>query len=328
MPRSPDIRGLASDPFWSRVRELEHQPDRPVRRQHLVSKVLLKRFTAPATGGAGPQLYPFDLDHPHQAHKLKGPAGCGWVEDFVPFASGSLEAMWARTEQALPRAFAALDAGRLLDEPEHHPVLRDLIALHWVRSHFYRNAFNRLYADFRAQSRRWFLTTGQDLIRAAALQELGLHLTGLQGLQHVVDELLRPTDELYESGALLRIRMEEMFHKVRDRIGTAGLEIYTPATGELLIGDTPAPTIRMDRNGQVYGTAIGDATTMVIPLGPKHLLTLGRHHTMDVLRDEGRDYMNGLQILAAARHVYYRPRSGLERTVRKVLPARERDGRS
>lgn len=292
-------------------------------RQHLVSRVLLKRFTAPGTGGSGPQLYPFDLRHPHQAHKLKGPAGCGWAQDFVPFASGSLEAVWARTEQDLPRAFAALDAGRLFDEPEHHPVLRDLIALHWVRSYFYRDTFDRIYTDFRAQSRRWFLTAGQDLIKAAALQEFGLHLTGLEGFQHVVDELLRPTDELFESGALLRIRMEEMFHKVRDRIATAGLEIHMPASGELLIGDTPAQTLRMDGSERVYGTAIGDATTMVIPLGPKHLLTLGREHTAGVLHEEGRDVMNRLQILAATRHVYYRPRSGLERTVRNSLVSRE-----
>ncbi|MER5775490.1 DUF4238 domain-containing protein [Streptomyces sp. NPDC002039] len=327
MVRSPDIRGEASDPFWSRVRELEHDPGRRVRRQHLVSKVLLKRFTAPGTGGQGPQLYPYDLDHPHQVHKLKGPAGCGWVEDFVPFASGSLESVWARTEQHLPRAFAALDAGRLFEEPEHHPVLRDLIALHWVRSHFYRNTFDRIYTDSRAQRRQWFLTTGQDLIKAAALQELGLHLTGLQGLQHVVDELQRPTDELYESGALLRIQMEDMFYKVREHIATAALEIHTPATGELLIGDTPAQTIRKDGDSRVYGMAIGDATTMVIPLGPKHLLTLGRHHAQGISWDQGRDFMNRLQILAARRHVFYRPRSGLEHTVRKTLPAREQAGR-
>ncbi len=324
MARSPDIRGAASDPFWSRLRELEHDPGRRVRRQHVVSKVLLKRFAAPATGGAGPQLYPYDLNHPYQAHKLKGPGGCGWVEDFVPFASGTLEALWARTEQDLPRAFAALDAGRLLDEPEHHPVLRDLVALHWVRSYFYRQTFDRIYADFRDLSRRWFLSTGQDLLRMAALQEFGLHLTGLQGLEGVLEELLRPTDELYESGALLRIHMERMFYKVRDHIGTAGLEIHTLAAGEFLIGDTPAQTIRTDGSNRVYGTAIGDATTMLIPLGPKHLLTLGRQHTTTVMPDEIRDFMNSLQVMAAARHVFYRPRSGLERAVRKALPGRER----
>ncbi|MFF4104337.1 DUF4238 domain-containing protein [Streptomyces sp. NPDC001903] len=319
MVRSPDVRGTASDSFWSRVRELEHTPGRPVRRQHLVSRVLLKRFTAPGSRGAGPQLYPFDLHHPHQAHKLKGPAGCGWAPDFVPFASGSLEATWARTEQNLPRAFASLDSGRLFDEPEHHPVLRDLVALHWVRSYFYRDAFDRIYTDFRSLSSRWLLTSGQDLIRAAALQEFGLHLTGTEGLQHMIDELLRPTDELFESGALLRIRMEEMFHKVRERIATAGLEIHAPASGELLIGDTPAQTLRMDQDGRVYGTAIGDATTMVIPLGPKHLLTLGREHVQGVLSDEGRDVMNRLQIRAATRYVYYRPGSRLDRTIRKAL---------
>ncbi|MEU6215580.1 DUF4238 domain-containing protein [Streptomyces sp. NPDC047023] len=314
---------MASDPFWSRVRELEHTPGRPVHRQHLVSRVLLKRFTQPGSRGAGPQLYPFDLRHPHQPHKLKGPAGCGWVQDFVPFASGTLEAVWARTEQTLPRAFASLDAGKLFDEPEHHPVLRDLVALHWVRSYFYRDAFARIYTDFRAHSRRWFLTSGQELIRAAALQEYGLHITGAQGLEHTTDELLRPTDELFESGALLRIRMEQMFQKVSERIATAGLEIHTPVSGELLIGDTPAQTLRMDQGNRIYGVALGDATTMVIPLGPKHLLTLGRDHVQGVLLDEGRDVMNKLQILAATRHVYFRPGSRLERTVRQNLEARE-----
>ncbi|MFD9535091.1 DUF4238 domain-containing protein [Streptomyces sp. NPDC060010] len=150
------------------------------------------------------------------------------------------------------------------------------------------------------------------------------NLTGLQGLEHVLDELLRPTDELYETGALLRIHIEETYYKVREHIGTAGLEINMPEAGEFLIGDTPAHTIRTDGNNRVYGTAVGDATTMLIPLGPKHLLTLGRRHATTMLPDATRDFMNGLQVMAATRHVYYRPRSGLERTVRKALPARER----
>lgn len=37
--------------------------------------------------------------------------------------------------------------------------------------------------------------------------------------------------------------------------------------------------------------------------------------------------MNRLQILAATRHVYYRPRSGLERTVLNSLASREAVGR-
>ncbi len=323
MARSPDARGTASDPFWGRVRELEHTPGHHVRRQHLVSKVLLKRFTAPGSRGSGPQLYPFDLRHPHQQHKLKGPAGCGWADNFVPFASGTLEDLWARTEQNLPRAFAALDGGRILEETEHHPVLRDFLALHWVRSHFYRDTFNRIFTEFRANSRRWFLTDGQELIRAAALQEYGLHITGPDGMQHMVDDLLRPTDELFASGALLRIRMEEMFHKVRNRIAASGLAIHSPESGELLIGDTPAQTVRFEHGKPVFGMALGDATSMVIPLGPKHLLSLGREHTLGVLNEAGRESMNRLQVLSAVRYVYYRPGSRLDRTVRSALKARE-----
>ncbi|MFK0238966.1 DUF4238 domain-containing protein [Streptomyces vinaceus] len=314
-------RGTASDPFWARVRELEHTPGRHVRRQHLVSKVLLKRFTAPGSGGAGPQLYPFDLRHPHQSHKLKGPAGCGWAENFVSFASGTLEDLWARTEQDLPGAFRALDAGRILDEVEHHALLRDFLALHWVRSYFYRDAFDRIFTEFRARSRHWFLTDGRDLVRTAALQECGLHIAGLEGLQHMVDDLLRPTDELFPNGALMRIHMEEMFNKVRDRISAAGLQIHPPESGEFLIGDTPAQTIRFDHGHPIWGVAIRDAASMIIPLGPKHLLSLGRESTLRVMSNDDREAMNRVQILSAVRYVYYRPQSGLERTVLGALKA-------
>ncbi|MGK5695091.1 hypothetical protein ACSNOJ_19670 [Streptomyces sp. URMC 128] len=47
-----------------------------------------------------------------------------------------------------------------------------------------------------------------------------------------------------------------------------------PETGQFLIGDNPAVTIRREGNTTTYGTAFGDAHALVLSIGPRHLLVL------------------------------------------------------
>ena len=73
------------------------------------------------------------------------------------------------------------------------------------------------------------------------------------------------------------MRVEDLFGQAREWMSGLGLEILTPASGEFLIGDVPVLTIRHDRTqaGVLGGIALGDANTVIMPLGPHHLAALG-----------------------------------------------------
>jgi hypothetical protein len=67
-----------------------------------------------------------------------------------------------------------------------------------------------------------------------------------------------------------------MYEQATEHVDRAGLEIYRPAHGELLIGDTPAITVDHVRRliGVRARVALGSASTVVLPLGPTHIAAL------------------------------------------------------
>ena len=62
------------------------------------------------------------------------PGGCAKVDNFVPWASASVERLWKETEDKLPDALAAMDAGTLLGSATDAAVIKSAIALHFARS--------------------------------------------------------------------------------------------------------------------------------------------------------------------------------------------------
>ncbi|MFF9281114.1 DUF4238 domain-containing protein [Streptomyces griseosporeus] len=297
---------------------------RRVVRQHLVSQVLLKRFTMPGTRGSGWQLLPFDLDHPDRNHKLKGPGGCGWIENFVNYDSSTAEAIWGRIEKRAPEAFAAVDSGTPFDNPDHAEILRDMVALHLVRSHRYRDMHRDAFKTVRQDVLQGLMLNYSEQLCKEALRKTGLQLTGPQGLEAFADRLIESSEPAQDhaSGKLFRGNIEEMFRKVRAKIAVWQLEVITPQEGQFLIGDTPAITLRRGGSGTQYGMAIGDAHTMVLPLGPHRLLALGPQNCEILASKELVDELNAVQVLAAKRYVYMHPRSGLEHFVKVGVESR------
>ncbi|WP_157597375.1 DUF4238 domain-containing protein [Streptacidiphilus rugosus] len=226
----------------ARIGELRCETASAVRRQHVVSAVILKRFAVPQSGGV--KLSRIDVDHPHRAQKDRGPRGFGWVEDFVPFASGSMEDLWKETETLLPKAFEALDAGEALADPQAKKVLLDTVALHFVRSLRIRAMHEDIWSRVFAAHYHRMVTTGAERVRFAALNEYNLHLVGPEGVEYFANRFLALSRSIYECGALLRTGLEERFKLARRRIAGSGLQIIVPREGEFLIGDSPALSLR------------------------------------------------------------------------------------
>ncbi|MFC8705846.1 DUF4238 domain-containing protein [Streptomyces anulatus] len=309
----------------ARIEELRPEADRHVVGQHVISQVLLKRFAAPF-GSNGLKLVPFNLDHPDRLHKMASPRQCGKVPYFARFASASLEQVWGKLETRIPDAARAVDRGDVFQHEQHVQTLKDLIALHLVRSLNYRNVHERIFTNVYTETRTALLTDRSDLLRLAVLQRSGLHLSGPQGLATAADQILSPHLTNFENGADFRARIEGTFAKAKEMISEAGLEILVPATGEFLLGDTPALAIQQSENRTRISVAIGDSTAIVLPFGPRHLL-VGRtpRNGMDIATAKTVDFLNQLQIEAAQQRVYIRPNSGQDAVVRSYL---KRSGRS
>ncbi|MEV5295539.1 DUF4238 domain-containing protein [Streptomyces sp. NPDC053741] len=303
----------------ARIEELRPEADCHVVGQHVISKVLLKRFATPF-GSQGLKLVPFNLDHPDRLHKMASPRECGKVPHFARFASASLEQVWGKLETRIPDTARAVDRGDVFQHAQHVQTLKDLIALHLVRSLNYRNVHERIFTNVYTETRTVLLTDKSDLLRRAVLQRSGLHLSGPQGLAAAADQILSPHLANFENGADFRARIENTFAKAKEMISDAGLEILVPASGEFLLGDTPALAIQQSENRTAFNVAIGDSTAIVLPFGPRHLL-VGRtpRNGMSIATEETVGFLNRLQIEAAQQRVYFRPRSGQDAIVRGYL---------
>jgi hypothetical protein len=105
-----------------------------------------------------------------------------------------------------------------------------------------------------------------------------------------------------------------------------GLEILTPrGSGEFLIGDVPALTVRADRAevGVLGGIALADAQSVFLPLGPRHVAALGQADRTIQLAPGQVAEANARQLSAAIDYVYLRPDSPLMSTVRSFAQERK-----
>ncbi|MFF2518883.1 DUF4238 domain-containing protein [Streptomyces sp. NPDC058086] len=312
----------------TRITELASETDAPVKRQHLISQVLLAQFATPIRQTAGLHVRPHDLRNPQRLCKARTPRGVGWIEDFVPYASASIEQVWKQVEQHLPEVFASVAAGTALNEPDTVSLLRDVLALHWVRSQHYRDLHKVIFRAFYQERLRRFLDEDQVLLQLAVWERTGLLVSGREGLTLHAERVLAPMADAYESGALFRVRIEASFAKARSLLASHAVQILLPEQGEILIGDNPALTVRRDGLRLSYNMALGDAHSVVLPIGPSYVLSTGPQPEYLRLRAAEVDELNTLQICAARRYVYTRPGSALRpfitRQCREQRPSNER----
>ncbi|MEU9646496.1 DUF4238 domain-containing protein [Streptomyces sp. NPDC048188] len=299
-----------------------------IARQHLVSQVLLRQFTMPGSRSAGWQLLPIDVCNPDRPTKLKGTRACGWAADFVAVDTASVEALWGSVESRAPAAIAAVHASEPFADPLHVEALRDLVVLHYVRSHRYRGVHTSAFETTSVRLRGELTSRFSDQLRREALRQTGLHLTGPGSLDAFAERLIKESEvaQAFESGELFRASIENTFNQVRAMAATWHVEVLVPENGQFLIGDNPAVTVRTDTTPYSYNMAFGDAHSIVLPIGPRHLLALGAGNMMASVSRAVVDEINAVQVFAADRFVYMHPRSGLE-TFAKAKARRRLAGR-
>jgi hypothetical protein len=295
-----------------------------VRDQHVVSKVVLKRFAARQGPHKG-LIVPFSLDYPDGRHRPRGADGCGKIDNFVPAASRSLEMLWKQTEDKLPEAFKHLESPSPFAEERHLSLIKDAIALHYVRSPPVKEMHFKVFEDALAHTRELMLTEGIELLDRGFHDKHGRIPVDRDERLAFIKKLHQDLVEAANKGVMFRSRIEELFTKSRTILSRFGVEVITPAEGEFLIGDVPALTVRHGEMavGVQSGIALGDANTVIMPLSPKHLVALGPANLSGTIPKIEVNRLNAMQVQAAEKYVYFRPGSGLESSVQSMLPLRK-----
>ena len=291
-----------------------------VREQHLVSRALLREFCTPDARGQD-KLLAWAIQYGKA--KSTGPGGVAKRDHFVKIDSQETEHTWGRVEQAMPAALAAARTRRIFEKPKHVAVIKEAVALHFARSLDVLDTQEVLLRQALAARRAEYLRNWP-LMEALYLMKHGLYPpAGDRFREEIADDLLSQATQLVDSGVLFRLRVVDLFEKARAMASWMGLRILRPRRGEFLIGDVPVIPIDETRGafGLSGGVAFGDATMIVLPLGPRRLAVLVRGPDgFDVIPKSRVSQLNALQVASAKTHVVMRPGSGLEAEIRAVRP--------
>jgi hypothetical protein len=309
------------DPFdyVGAIRALASEDVRPVRDQHVVSQVLLKKFTA-IRGSRGHMLGRFDKIAKCRLHE-KGTGGCGYIRDFVQYASRSAEELWHGVENKLGPAIRAVEAGVLHQENAHLDAIKDAIALHFVRSPVYRRVHETSFEQGVFDVREELLTNRRDLWVREFRRRYGLEPAGPEALELLISRPLQEWRELEASGALLRVSLERNFHRVRTTLDETSVQVlHAPLGKEFLISDCPAFTfVNKEGGGFVVRMAVGDSHGIALPVSRKCVVTISGSPSDEMISPYLVDSLNRIQVQIAERQIYYHPGSSLDRFVEETL---------
>ena len=308
---SPGIHGLIE--LVDKAERAVSTSSGTVNDQHVLSQVVLRRFVEniPPRGRI---LARFNFAYSKQY--LKGTAGVGVVENFVPVDSETTETLWQEVENDLSAAIdAALDGAAT---PIHAQTLRRAVALHFVRNPQIVTVHNRAFieaADLQVEN----LWNTPFAARAFWEHHSGLYVAGPEGLRMGIEASQGRLRQMFDEGGLFRLSVQRLFEKVSDRFDLRGVEIRTPASPgkEFVLGDVPALTVNNATGavGLTGGVAIDEADEIVMPLAPRLVVAVGPPDGIRRMSDDEVDALNKSEVRLADSYAVYRPGANLKAAV-------------
>lgn len=275
-----------------------------VRKQHTVSASLLRRFATGSSQGA--QVTAVNLRTGRS--KPTSIRRAGVVNDFITADSKKMEDIWGQVENRLPEAIDAAEAGTVLDDPRLCAVLRDAIALHYIRCETTKTVMTRV----RQQTAPAVLRAAVRDRRADFERQFPLHMSGLvpagdEALLYLAERLAQDTLNTLASPEYTRFRFEDVFEKAKAHASGWSLEVVKAVDGEFLIGDVPVVTSRAGSTGLgMADIPLGDASQIVMPLTPSIVVSVGPSPSYGTVPRELVDELNRRQVVAANERVFHR----------------------
>lgn len=270
-------------------------------KQHVVSVVLLKRFAA-----SDGMLLVEDIRYPHATPKRRSPRSVGYVPNYVQARADEAEALWKTVEDRLHDAFVELDHG--LEVPsgsQTEKAVVDCVALHWARSKVVREHADGLRESAILESRA-ALRAEPATLRGAFYSRYGLHAAGSEALEHMNDYLhgsLVVNQPDFFAGQVMH-----HFRWAQELLSGRHLQLGDCPRGapDLILSDAPVITVAEGRTGlnPQGGIALGDATGVAMPLGPRVAVSIHRRPERVQLTDAFITWFNTAQQATAQDHVF------------------------
>lgn len=283
------------------------------RRQHTVSRVVLRRFA----WHDKITVY----DRRSDAIYSKGPGGL-FHERYDRHDPVTAEERWGRIETKMPRVYKLLDERRVLDDEDAVETLLDLMAMHWVRTPAMRMAHEQVRHTVVAASMR-DLSTKPQLLASALKQQIGLVAAG-QGELDWYNARLHQNVFTGQGEKIFSDRVGENYEKVRAILARSRLQIGYADRMDFIIGDAPVVTLKRDHDGvgPHQGVAVGDASEICMPISPRILIGLGPTPKEVTLDSEIVIRYNSLQVRGFIRLLGCQPGGPSDLAMRRHLPAR------
>ncbi len=280
-----------------------------VRNQHIVSQTLSRAWCV------GAQFDRLVLDS--SRWEQRGPRAFGRMEWFVRREdSAEMELLWKITEDRIPLARSSLDNRTALESEESKDLLREVVALHLVRSNQFFDIHNQvrdLVADrYRDDPGAMDFLASQLFLRRHKFRPFD------PPTWRVARELLfvHFEDRMGPQSEFFVERLKANFKTIKDFLATRDVEVGVAAEGSsFVLGDTPALTVDVQKKriGFLAGVPLNAADLLVMPLSPNFTLSF-------VSAPPRRPYievpvslvhsMNDWQVAGARRHVIARPGDG------------------
>lgn len=242
---------------------------RPVRRQHTVTERILRGFASPRG-----QLAVFDKAY--RQRRLHSPGANLFVTEFDTWDSRGAEARWNLFEDKFPDALERVAQHTALADPRTVETLRDLVALHWLRSRAMMVAREQAATRFFNSYRRSAPDTRAEMLAETMRQTTGLHAASRSALEWTVDRLVAETQDADVPRWHSQWNVD-YFAAARVRLGNLEIGIHHTAGRDLAIGDCPVITTITGRGGAGPHQNVGiqKADHIAMPITPDTLLTFG-----------------------------------------------------
>jgi hypothetical protein len=291
-----------------------------VENQHVVSRVLLKRFAVDINGR--PKVCSYKISTGTSRPTSLDVAGM--IPNFLAVASGSAEKIWQSVEDHLGEAIdAATDQQGFT--ARHQSVIKDAIALHYARSDAVKQLGEVIYGQLQASFKRWLTENFRGDLQGLFYGQMGFYAGNFETLDRVLlDPLLRDVDELILSGKWRRVRIQQLFDDTRALIRPAAITVLRSSGQDFIVGDVPVVTrtnsVERAASGVLGGLPIGAAKQVFFPIRPDRAVCLSASNRWVLLGDGEVQEFNLLQSQLAMNRIFYRPGLCIESDLRRIRP--------
>lgn len=305
---------------WELAEAVHNNPGRRVKRQHVVSKTVLGNFVRDKTNG--PFIKMMDLRT--QVDRRVATSDAGFEKDFIRVDSFNSEQVWGETETLIPAALRATREGTVLGRPEQLQVLRQVVALHFARSFTTLIVVEQTWPTKRAEIIENLQDTAGVRISEAFERRFGRPATRPEIARTVEYAARTGLDQVVQSGAYARIRIEQLYDQALERFEPWGVQVVRAPDNNLVISDNPVVLARVgdDRRSGRNRMAVDEANSIVFPLAPDVLISMGPDSGYAVASAEAVKALNRSQIAGAHRFVFHREGQDIANLIAEEGPPR------